>query len=195
MHRPQHGFTLVELLAVVCVLLVIMTASYSRYVALVVEAEQAAFKGVMSWLQAGVNLTLSDAYSRHRLDSLQRMQSGNPMVLLTEHMTAPSNYLGELTRAEAQQVPPAHWYYDLDQRRLVYHVRYTQNLNGLLVENRRIGFHLQATTPLTDDAERQIAGRLRLVADEHGFWQSPLGSGQKPRVNTEQMELARWNSH
>lgn len=188
----QSGFSLLELMVVSCLLLIVVSGTYLRYMALVVEAEQAAFKGVVSSLQAGINLRLGEAYSRHRLGQLDQLDNTNPMQLLSQLMVPPNNYLGELSAKEALQAPPAHWYYDLDQRRLVYHVRYTQNTNGLMVENQRIPFRLQARTPLPGPQERQIAGRLRLIADADLFWQSPLGFGRPPSSADNIMELAQW---
>ncbi len=190
MKRVEQGFSLFECLIAGCLILIIATGTYSRYQSLAIEAEQAAFKGMVSWLNAGINLTLSDAYSRGKLEEIDELHSTNPLQLLQPLMTVPSNYLGEISTESASQAPPAHWYYDLDQRRLVYHVRYTENLDGLLVANQRIYFQLKVRHPLTLN-EQTIAGRLQLVADDSDLWQSPLGFGRPPQQTVNDYEIAQ----
>lgn len=190
LRNRQQGFTLFELVIAGSLVLVLTTGTYIRYQSLQIEAEQAAFKGVISWLQAGINLTITDAYSRHQLESISQLHQTNPMALMTRVMTPPSNYLGELRSKNAAQVEPGHWYYDLDQRRLVYHVRYTQNVDGLVVENQRISFQLQGRHSLPGEIDGELAGRIRLVPDQYGLWQSALGFGRPPRQTIDNFELA-----
>ncbi len=120
----QRGFSLLEL--VVCIALITGLASiaYSRLSQLAEDAEHAAFQGVVGWLQAGVNLEFSHALAQGRLADMQQLERYNPMLLADKVVQRPSNYLGELSEAQAEQAPAGHWFFVLGRGELVYRSRY-----------------------------------------------------------------------
>ncbi len=182
----QQGFSLVELVVALAVIFVLVAGAYMRYMELVVDAERAAFKGVWGWMRAGINMEMSHALSNQGFDSLIELEQSNPMVLVMKVMDPPSNYLGELSATEAKKASPGHWYYDLDQRLLVYHVRYTENLIGITDHpDKRLKFKLKVSRRGADSkinkASSPISG-LQLLPIEKDFWKTPLSFGRKPRV-------------
>ncbi|RDE18864.1 prepilin-type N-terminal cleavage/methylation domain-containing protein [Motiliproteus coralliicola] len=161
--RRQSGFSLLELVVVGLVILVVATASYRQYMSLVVDAEIAAFNGVRGWLQAGVNLAMSDAISGRAGRRLEDLDGTNPMVLLDSAMVPPSNYLGELSGLAAQQAEPGNWYFDLDQRALFYRFRYRQAMPGFeQAPDDRVGFELKLLRSRADNPNNRDQQTLRL---------------------------------
>ena len=142
--RRQRGFSMLELVVAGLLIVVLATATYRQYMNIVVDAEHAAFDGVSGWLQAGLNMRLSRAVGGQQPELLADLEGANPMRLLEEVMVPPSNYLGELGGQEAQQAEPGNWYFDLQQRVLIYRFRYREAMEGFeRAADQRIGLRLK----------------------------------------------------
>ncbi|MCW8887350.1 MAG: prepilin-type N-terminal cleavage/methylation domain-containing protein [Motiliproteus sp.] len=184
MKRRQGGFSLLELVVALVVIIVLATGSYLRYMDLVIDAERAAFKGGWGWLRAGVNMEMSEALGSGGFDSLSELEQTNPMALVLKVMEPPSNYLGELKGRNAEKSKPGHWYYDLDQRLLIYHVRYNQNLQGFMEDSyNRLKFKLKVVRRDADNSVGAISRNpvtgLKLLPVDEEFWSTPLSYGRK----------------
>lgn len=148
----QRGFSLLELVIAGVLILVMATVSYRQYMSIVVDAEQAAFSGIRGWLQAGVNLAMSDAIGNRNRNTLGELEGSNPMRLLDGVLSLPSNYLGELSGSTAVEAQPGNWYFDLDQRVLYYRFRYHQAMKGFeQATDDRVGFRLKLVRPAADN--------------------------------------------
>ncbi len=177
----QRGFSLLELVIVVVIIVVLASGVYLRYIELVVDAERAAFQGVLGWLQAGINMELSESLAQGSLQGIQRLEQTNPMALVAKIMEPPSNYLGELGPEEGAKVAPGHWYYDLGQRQLVYHVRYNRNLVGAeAVDGNRLIFQLKVVFRAADSRGRRAVRGVDLRPQQQAFWSTPLSFGRRP---------------
>ncbi len=178
----QQGFSLLELVIALALIIVLATSSYTRYMGLVVDAERAAFRGVWGWLRSGINMEMSEALSSRGFESLTELEHTNPMILVMKVMESPSNYLGELSQQEVHQAAPGSWYYDLDQRLLVYHVRYTENIEGIEGDaDKRLKFKLKVVRRNADslsDKEQYPVRGLELSPVDKNFWQTPLSFGK-----------------
>lgn len=171
--RLQRGFTKFELVVCILVIVVVATALYSRYMALVADAERAAFRGVMGWLQAGVNVRMSLAVSNGDLGSLRRLENSNPMELVADVMSLPSNYLGELTEGAAEQARPGHWYFDRDRQLLVYRIRYQSTAEGFTrATDERLGFRLKVNYRAAVNSSRPVVSGLVLEPVGAQQWQA-----------------------
>ncbi len=147
---------MLELLVAGLLVLVLSSVSYRQYMGIVVDAEQAAFSSIRGWLQAGVNLAMSDALGRHDR-GLAELEGSNPMRLLDAVLLPPSNYLGELRGAASAEVQPGHWYFDLDRGVLYYRFRYRAAMQGFQrAGNTRVGFRLKSVGPSTDNKATRI---------------------------------------
>ncbi|MEH6628593.1 MAG: prepilin-type N-terminal cleavage/methylation domain-containing protein [Motiliproteus sp.] len=180
----QQGFSLVELVVALAVIFVLVAGSYWRYMDLVVDAERAAFKGVWGWMRAGINMEMSHALGSEGFESLAALEQSNPMALVMKVMDPPSNYLGELSEQQAKRAEPGHWYYDLDQRLLIYRVRYTENLVGISdSSDNRLKFKLKVIHRSADSKDNKGNARvsgLQLKPMDKDFWKTPLSFGKKP---------------
>ncbi len=168
--QRQRGFSLLELVIAGVLITVLVTVSYRQYMAIVVDAEHAAFNGVRGWLQAGLNMTLSNAIGGHHQASLEQLEGANPMQLLDGVMVPPSNYLGELSGSAAEQAEAGHWYFDLDRQLLLYRFRYRAAMNGFeRAPDNRVGFRLKFVKPAADNGLSHASARLMLQIDTAPF--------------------------
>lgn len=173
--RNTGGFSKFEL--VICLLFMVVVGSslYSRYMTLVVDAEQAAIRGVIGWLQAGINVRMSLAVTSGDLNSLRGLEGSNPMVLVARVMEPPSNYLGELTGDVAQQAARGSWYFDSERRVLVYRLQYQATAEGFTqAADQRLAFRLKLRYQTADTAGGEQIRGLALEAVDVDDWQRML---------------------
>lgn len=173
--RKTRGFSKFELVICLLFMLVVGSSLYSRYMTLVVDAEQAAIRGVIGWLQAGINVRMSLAVTSGDLNGLRGLEGSNPMVLVARVMEPPSNYLGELAGDAAQRAARGSWYFDTERRVLVYRLQYQATAEGFTqAADQRLAFRLKLRYQAADIAGgAQIRGlALEAVAAED--WQRML---------------------
>ena len=166
MPASQRGFSMFELVIAGIMVLLMATLTYRQYMNIVVDAERAAFDGVRGWLQAGVNLAMSDAIGQRGKPQFDRLDGANPMALLEGVMEPPSNYLGELAGPEVERAEPGNWYFDRDKRVLFYRFRYREAMEGFeRAQNLRVGFELKLIAAKADNGtmDSTPGRRLRLT--------------------------------
>lgn len=165
----RRGFTLLELVVVICVIGLLVTFAGQRLLALRVEAERAALGQVLGGLRAAVSVEMLSLVARGRDAELAELAGSNPMALLLE---PPWSYLGELDGPDPAAVPPGRWYFDRSSGLLVYRVRYPDRFVSELADPPRAAFRVEL---VWDDRNRNgryepgVDGaggaRLRPVAD------------------------------
>ncbi|WP_207060644.1 Tfp pilus assembly protein FimT/FimU [Motiliproteus sp. SC1-56] len=175
--RRQRGFTLFELVVCLLLITVLATLAYLHYQRLAVDAERAAFRGVLGWLRAGINLERTRALGSGQPASLEALEGTNPMALLARVVTPPANYVGERNGDEALAVPGGRWYFDSGTGQLVYRVRYAANRRGLPPGVERVGFSLKVHPAPADKKDRRVRRGLALTAQTPGYDRSPLRLG------------------
>lgn len=117
LHRCGRGFSLFELVVVVCLIAILFTVAADRLWQLQVSAEKAAMDSVVGTLRSALGMKVAQLFVRNDAAGLQALQGSNPMALLAE---TPGNYLAE---QPAGGSPRGSWYYDAVSRELVYRVK------------------------------------------------------------------------
>lgn len=116
----QAGFSLFELVVFVLCVAIMYSYAAQRFMEYPGEAERANFLAVTTQLQSSIALQTVTAQLKGGVPQLSSSLAGaNPMRLL---LSAPRNYRGEMSGAEAQSLPRRTWYFDTDARELVYRV-------------------------------------------------------------------------
>lgn len=114
---PQGGFTLFELIVVVCVVAVMAGILLTR----LRTYEEAAEKAVMRQTAAAIKSALrmrAAAYLINGSDAeIEKLRDENPVTWLQER---PDNYAGEFYADAYARVRPGSWYFDPGRRELVY---------------------------------------------------------------------------
>jgi prepilin-type N-terminal cleavage/methylation domain-containing protein len=118
----RTGFTLLELVVVICIVAFLGAYLASRVEVLQARAERASMEHVLGSLRSALALEVARHVARGREAELLKLLGGNPMDRLAER---PRNYLGALERAEPASVAKGHWYFDRSSSLLVYRVRHT----------------------------------------------------------------------
>jgi prepilin-type N-terminal cleavage/methylation domain-containing protein len=123
-----RGFSLLELVVVVCAVAILVGLALDRLLPLVGRAQRAAFLQVRSDLNSALLLEAAERITRGEAATLPALAATNPMTLL---LTPPANYVGSLEWPDEAEIPRASWYYDERLGRLVYRVgRFTRFAAG-----------------------------------------------------------------
>jgi prepilin-type N-terminal cleavage/methylation domain-containing protein len=126
--RQARGFSLLELVVVVCAVAILAAFAFDRLLPLVGRAQRAAFHQVRSDLSSALLLEAAERITRGEAATLPELAATNPMTLLLE---PPANYVGSFERPDETEIPRASWYYDEHLGRLGYRVgRHTRFAAG-----------------------------------------------------------------
>jgi general secretion pathway protein G len=157
--RLFSGFTLLELVVVICVVSVLGVVLLNRLQFYQRAAEKTAMEQTAGAIRSALNLRVASLIAKDRMDLLVELVKQNPMDWLAQK---PANYAGEYFGDRAKDdVSAGQWYFDLKDRNLVYVVR---NRTGLSSKN-ATGIPIRFRTKLVNAAENfpgasgQIAGK------------------------------------
>lgn len=112
---PARGFTLLELVVVICLVAILFTVAANRLWGLQVLAEQAAMDTVVGNLRSALGMKVAELYVRGDTAGVRALEGSNPMNLLAE---TPGNYQGE----SAGVTEPGSWVFRSDGT-LIYRVK------------------------------------------------------------------------
>ncbi len=111
-------------LAVLAVLIIIFIAVATIKIwELRIAAERVGVAHTIGSLQSSLGMQLGKLVVNRGMDAVMEMEYSNPMQLL---QPPPGNYLGEFSTTEAPQEQGG-WYFDSDERVLVYRVRFAES--------------------------------------------------------------------
>ena len=133
--RRGAGFTLIELIVVICVIGLLAGFALGRLQDLQEAAEEAAVENTLGILKAAVLVRSSELAAANRWQELQRLTSVNPFALLEER---PGNYVGEHEGAP----PPGSWGYRPGAHEAVYGVRRGESFETGGPDGREIRFRI-----------------------------------------------------
>lgn len=126
-HRPagRHaGFTLFELIVVVCLLALMIGILLNRLQVYQEAAEKAAMKQTAAAIKSALQLRIADYMVNGREGEIDALAAKNPVSWLQEN---PGNYAGEFFADAYVRVPPGSWYYDLNRQELIYVINLGDN--------------------------------------------------------------------
>ncbi len=107
------GFTLLELVVVICVVGVIMVIAAGRFLYWEERAEKAAVEAVLAGVKMGLQIRMAEMIMTHQQARVGVLETDNPLRWLEQ---PPANYAGEY----AAPARPGYWYYAAHERELVY---------------------------------------------------------------------------
>jgi prepilin-type N-terminal cleavage/methylation domain-containing protein len=155
--RRSRGFSMLELVVVVCLIALLAAFAADRLMRLRVEAERTGFDSTVGALRSALGIQVAQRVARDRIAELPKLVGANPMDFLSE---LPENYKGDFYGVDPRLIEEGAWYFDKQDGTLVYRVRYDEFLDTRLEGPARIRL---AIVPVYED--RNGNGRFDPATD------------------------------
>lgn len=168
LRRAGLGFTLVELIVVVCIIALCAALLLDRLRYYQEAAEKAAMEQTVGALRSAMQLRVAAMLLKGQERNIESLARANPVDWL---MDPPPGYRGEF-RAPEPEVPPGSWYFDATRSELVY----VPNLDAHLQLGRdatRLRFRVQIEfEPTGPDSTHALgaSAAMRLVPVTPYLW-------------------------
>jgi prepilin-type N-terminal cleavage/methylation domain-containing protein len=118
--RKQRGFTLLELIVVITLIVTLMGLFLNRAFIYMEQAEKTAMEDVAGSIQSALTMQYGQIMTRGKPSDVVALALDNPMGWLQKK---PNNYSGEFYDPTPKAVAPGSWMFDLKTRELVYVLR------------------------------------------------------------------------
>jgi general secretion pathway protein G len=115
--RLQQGFKLFEFAVAVAVFAILLTVLLQRLSFYQDDAEDVAVRHVVANIRTALDIKLAEGRLPGNTVDLTILSEKNPLDLLTKK---PANYLGEYSAPADKDVTPGNWYFDRQDKTLVY---------------------------------------------------------------------------
>jgi prepilin-type N-terminal cleavage/methylation domain-containing protein len=115
--RGARGFTLIELIIVICVVAVMFGVALERLLRYQEMAERAAMVQNLAAINTALTMKFAAHVTSGRPDAIRAELDRNPIELLAR---PPQNYLGELYAPRTDTLERASWYFDRQSHELIY---------------------------------------------------------------------------
>ena len=157
--RAASGFTLIELIIVVCIVALCATLLLDRLSFYQEAAEKAVMEYNVGVVKSALQLRVAALLVRGEERKIELLASVNPIDWLTE---PPPGYRGEF-RAPQPAVPRGSWYFDATRNELVYVPNLDAHLERLSDGSKRLRFRVRLEfEPRDSDSERRRFAGMRV---------------------------------
>jgi prepilin-type N-terminal cleavage/methylation domain-containing protein len=113
----QAGFTLFELIVVICIVAIMAVILLDRLRFYQEAAEMTAMQQTAAAIKSALQMRVAAYLMNGREKDIEHLRSENPITWLQER---PQNYVGAFYADAYARVAPGSWYFDLSRRELVY---------------------------------------------------------------------------
>jgi len=113
----QTGFTLFELIVVICIVAIMAGILLNRLRVYQEAAEKAAMQQTAGAIKSALQMRVASYMIGGRDNEIEHLRSENPVRWLQE---PPQNYAGEFHADAYARVPPGSWYFDLGRQEFIY---------------------------------------------------------------------------
>ena len=162
--KPR-GFTLFELVVVVSIIGVLALVLLDRLNDYQEAAEKTAMEQTLGVLRSAMHMQVAERLLHGGPGAVATLAGSNPMDWLAQ---PPQNYLGVRFAPKPGEVPGGHWYFDLQDHRLVYEVRMGNHFVPDALGRKQVRFELRPITKRTKEqglaSDKQIEGLVLIEA-------------------------------
>jgi prepilin-type N-terminal cleavage/methylation domain-containing protein len=156
----QRGFTLIELVVVITIIVVLMGFFINRALFYQEQAEKTAMEQVAGAIQSALTMQYGQILTRGQSSDVAALALDNPMNWLQKK---PRNYSGEFYDPTPLAVVSGNWMFDLKSRDLIYVVRNASYFKPGKDGKKWIRYHVavnyQASRlPSLQNAPRELTG-------------------------------------
>ena len=160
--RSSRGFTLIELIVVIAIIVTLMGLFMNRVLFYQEQAEKTAMEQVAGAIQSALTLQYSQIMTRGKPSDVAALAKDNPMNWLQKN---PRNYAGEYYDPTPLAVESGSWVFDLRSRDLIYVVRTASNFKPGKDGRKWIRFHVAVNydpsrLPSLQNAPPELTGIL-----------------------------------
>jgi len=120
----QAGFTLFELIVVVCIVALMAAILFNRLRLYEEAAEKAAMQQTAAAIKSALQMRVASYMISGRDKEIENLRNENPVSWLQEK---PTEYAGEFYADAYARVRPGSWYFDLTRRELIYVINLGDN--------------------------------------------------------------------
>ena len=113
----QAGFTLFELIVVICIVAVMAGILLNRLHVYEEAAEKAAMQQTAAAIKSALQMRVASYLIAGRDNEIENLRNENPVNWLQE---SPADYAGEFYADAYARVRPGSWYFDLSRREFIY---------------------------------------------------------------------------
>jgi prepilin-type N-terminal cleavage/methylation domain-containing protein len=158
----SKGFTLLELVIVIAIIVTLMGLFMNRFMYYQEQAEKTAMEQVAGAIQSALVMQYGQILTRGKPSDVAALAQDNPINLLQK---APHNYAGEFYDPTPLSVPPGNWMFDLKTRDLIYVLGESNYFKPGKDGRRWIRFHVvlgytKSLLPSLHDEPAELAGLL-----------------------------------
>lgn len=165
--RKDKGFTLLELVVSVLVILILYGVLSVRLGRVAESAERAAMYGMLGQIQQQINLRLASFYIEGAPHKAKNLLQENPFGWISP--TA-KQYAGEIEEESDQTLLEGHWYYDRRLKQLIYRVQRNNNLKIQGDGQRNLRFVLKLNGNAADNQQNNAVYSIKIQAVKPFVW-------------------------
>lgn len=115
--KANSGFTLFEMVVVICSIVILYMVAEQRLNELPAAAERANFYALLEQIRTGMNFEMITRVANRDITGINNLAGTNPMLFLLE---TPRNYRGELDLVTDRNTTRRSWYFETSTGELVY---------------------------------------------------------------------------
>lgn len=172
MRIKEQGFTLIELVVAITIIVALMGLFLNRFTYYQERAEKVAMESVAGTLQSALTMQYGQMLTRGKIADLPALAQDNPMNWLQQK---PRNYAGEFYALTPQAVDSGNWVFDLKSRDLVYVLRNSHYFQPGKDGMKWIRFHVApnyevSPLPSLRDEPAQLSGVLLQPVEPYSWF-------------------------
>lgn len=158
--RGVRGFTLIELMVVICVVALLFAVALDRLMRFQELGERAAMEQNIAAMNVALTMKFAALVASGRPRAIEKELGANPVENLAR---PPENYLGALFMPPAELLPARSWYFDRASGEVVYMPGKTRYLSEPRDAMNGLRFRVYLTDPSPREGETVTEIRQALV--------------------------------
>jgi general secretion pathway protein G len=168
--RAQAGFTLFELIVVICIIAVLVGILLNRLRWYEEAAEKAVMQQTAAAIKSALQMRVASYMINGRDNEIENLRNENPVSWLQE---SPADYAGEFYADAYARVRPGSWYFDLSRREFVYVINLGDNFKPGPDDRKWVRYRVSIQyekVPEKDAPPRKVLSAVNFVPVQPYVW-------------------------